>query len=105
MGEQTYVRLGMLFNQMKADRPPEHPIWKFRADEAVFWAFPHPLADPRRDPMVRVLRRISCHATPHTGIPVRRKPHVKHRAPAKNSAKPSKHATSKAHPRPITRRT
>jgi hypothetical protein len=72
VGEPTYVRLGMLFNQMKADRRPEHPIWKFRAESAVYWAFPHAIADPRRDPMVRVLRRISCRATPHTGIPVRK---------------------------------
>ena len=59
--------------------------------------------------MVRVLRRISCQATPHTGIPVRK-------AQAKTARKkPAKHA-SKAHPktktkkqtpapRPITRRT
>ena len=108
VGEQTYVRLGMLFNQMKADRRPEHPIWKFRADDAVYWAFPHAIADPRRDPMVRVLRRISCRATPHTGIPVRK-------ARAKTARKKPGHAST-AHPktktkkqtpapRPITRRT
>ena len=104
VGERTYVRLGMLFNQMKADRRPEHPIWKFRTDHAVFWAYPHPFADPSRDPMVRALRRISCRATPHTGIPVRK-------ARAKPAKKKQAHG-SKAHPkkqkpapRPITRRT
>ena len=110
VGKQTYVRLGMLFNQMKADRRPEHPIWKFRADDAVFWAFPHPIADPRRDPMVRVLRRISCQATPHTGIPVR-KAHAKHRSAGEEVGEEAgahlegaPEATKPA-PRPITRRT
>ena len=96
VGEPTYVRLGMLFNQMKADRRPEHPIWKFRAESAVYWAFPHAIADPRRDPMVRVLRRISCRATPHTGIPVRK-------ARAKTARKKPGHA-SKAHPKPKTKK-
>ncbi len=104
IGKATYVRLGMLFNQMKADRVAEHPIWKFRTDDAVFWAFPHPLADPSRDPMVRVLRRISCQATPHTGIPVRTKPAPKKPAPKKKAPKKKAQPTKQA-PKPITRRT
>ena len=92
VGKQTYVRLGMLFNQMKADRRPEHPIWKFRADDAVYWAFPHAIADPRRDPMVRVLRRISCRATPHTGIPV-------HKAAGEDRKRRSSGHTSTAPPK------
>ncbi len=97
IGKATYVRLGMLFNQMKADGVPKHPIWKFQTKAAVFWAFPHPLADPSRDPMVRVLRGISCQATPHTGIP------VGHPQPTR---KPTKKSHPKKHaPKPITRRT
>ena len=85
-GSSTYVRLGMLFNQMKADRVPEHPIWRFHTDDAVFWAFPHAIADPSRDPIVRVLRRISCQATPHTGIPVRKaRPRTLEGAPEERS--------------------
>jgi hypothetical protein len=113
VGKQTYVRLAVLFNQMKADRRPVHPIWRFRGDDAVFWAFPYPITDLSRDPMVRVLRQISCQATAHTGIPVRKAPTKAAKKPAK--AKPAKKKpghTSKAHPkklppapRPITRRT
>ena len=102
VGEQTYVRLGMLFNQMKADRRPEHPIWKFRTTDEVFWAFPHPLVDPSRDPMLRVLRRIGCRATPHTGIPVRR---VAATAPAKKPGPTAKAKPQKGTAEPITRRT
>ena len=98
VGKQTYVRLGMLFNQMKHDRVPEHPIWRFHTDDAVFWAFPHAIADPSRDPIVRVLRRISCQATPHTGTPVRKTGRTS-KAHAKN--KPKQNSAT----RPITRRT
>ena len=89
VGKATFVRLGRLFRQMKADRVAAHPIYKFRSSAAVFWAFPHPLADPSRDPMVRVLRGISCQATPHTGLPVSKKA-------LKKTAKTSKHGKTQA---------
>lgn len=115
-GQDTYVRLRHVFNQMRRDRPLRHPFERFATDKTITWVFPKPNTTARSDPMMRILGRIDCRATRHTGVPVPVR-HQPHRKPGRHpqAQHPTKQHPKKQHPKkpdkkkpdkkPITRRT
>jgi hypothetical protein len=100
----TYVALRRVFNQMKLDRVPAKPLWRWHSAKASAWVFPHRLPTPADDPIVRVLRSIGCHAPKHTGFAVpppkpTPRPRHRHRHKAAAGTGPSR---AKPTPRPVT---
>ncbi|MGI9155975.1 MAG: phospholipase D-like domain-containing protein [Marmoricola sp.] len=77
-GKATYLRLRHVFNQMRRDRALRHPFLRFSTPKTVAWVFPRLHSTFRTDPTMRILNRISCRATPHTGVKVKHK-HHKHK--------------------------
>lgn len=113
-GRATYLRLRHIFNQMRRDRPMRRPYALFTTPKTVIRVFPRPHTTPRNDPMMRVLRRVDCRATSHTGVKVKPNPkpvhkhrkHRKHHKHRKPHGSPTKHASKKKKTQqPITRRT
>lgn len=94
-GKATYLRLRHVFNQMRRDRALRHPFLRFSTPKTVAWVFPRLHTTFRTDPAMRILNRIRCRATPHTGVKVKHG-HHKHRH--------HKHGHHKQHSQ-ITRRT
>ncbi|MEP6816750.1 MAG: phospholipase D-like domain-containing protein [Marmoricola sp.] len=112
-GRATYRRLRRVFDQMRRDRPLRHPFERFRTSKAVGWVFPRPFTTPLNDPMLGILGKIGCRATPRTGVAVQPRPGRKHR---KHRTGPTSARAAAKHPapgkprhtvvrQPVTRRT
>lgn len=116
-GRATYQRLRHVFNQMRQDRPRRHPFETFTTPKTVAWVFPRPGTTARNDPMMRILSRVNCRATSHTGVRVPPKPgargkkhhqhkkHPKKHKTRRSAGKSTKHANRPRTKKPITRRT